>query len=787
VPDWSSLTAIRRIAVALLAVCVVAPLGAVVPAFAPASPQEPEAQVRMNGNGGRVALRVVAGRLVLECDISTPYRRIPANLFLSPDTACGLQLHNRAAAPLRAESADGKPTPITIHFPDFSVTVPKREHGNEDDLDDFTKYHSQEMGENAVVGTIGAELLQEFGLVIDLPHGFFELTPAADPQTELPPAVAPAVRVPLTLRAGLSWLPVRLESGRTMAMALGGSRYDTLIDADLADDLGHPDGKVGAVTVGGLDLAPYVAFRPELVILSHPDGAFGLFGINLYEHFRVEIDRVHRSALLVPSRAPAFPQADLAFFQTRLEDTPAATLAFLEANPETRLAGEAATLLLQQQLDSLAPAAAVKTALEWSNRTTPEDLRATAALDRMKELADDGWPDYELAMGEIGIESGRQDRYPDAVHKIHARLGEVYLDRDELDQAWRHLLSAAFGLPEDGLINLALGRCYEAQGRYRRAFSRYIQAAIAPESGPQAIDGLRRMQPKLPEEDPFSVELVERLIEGKVMNFGSASHWKADPEHPTTRTTLVEFFTNGQYEFAQAGGVAFEGLTRHFDEAPVALLSYHLPPPGLEPLVNPLALQRAKAYQITEPNVVVIDGTVRGPGAGRLRDREAIFRSLRDKAEKALEKPTPWTMDLSLSLDGDQLQGSVTARGPEQEARSLRLHVVLAERAVLYPGESKIVVHRMVARAALTPTDSGAKIELQDGQLRFPFAVMLSELEQENKDWLDAQIAAGKQSVKMSLDFDPKELLVVAWLQDPFSGKVAQATIKRLYDPEDSL
>ena len=70
---------------------------------------------------------------------------------------------------------------------------------------------------------------------------------------------------------------------------------------------------------------------------------------------------------------------------------------------------------------------------------------------------------------------------------------------------------------------------------------------------------------------------------------------------------------------------------------PCIVAHSNLAQPGLEPLVNPLALRRARDYQVEAPNVVLIDGTVRGPGAGRLRDREAIFRRLRDRAETALE------------------------------------------------------------------------------------------------------------------------------------------------------
>ena len=73
----------------------------------------------------------------------------------------------------------------------------------------------------------------------------------------------------------------------------------------------------------------------------------------------------------------------------------------------------------------------------------------------------------------------------EAEASMKVRVGELLRDT-------RHLLSAAFGLPEDGSINLDLGRFYEQQGRYRRAFSRYVQAVIRPESGAGGLEGLQR-------------------------------------------------------------------------------------------------------------------------------------------------------------------------------------------------------------------------------------------------------------------------------------------------------
>ena len=739
--------------------------------------------------GGRVPVREVAGRLLFECDVSTPERRIPVNLFLDLDTLCGLQLHNKAAAPLGAESADGQPTPITVHFPDFRLTVPKREHGDEDYLDDFTKYHAAEMGENAVVGTLGAEVLRDWHLVFDLVAGYVEFSPAHARSAEPPPALPGSVVVQATVRDELVWLPVRDEEGRQSAMALGGSRFDTVVDRDWAEQHGAPAGDVGALTVGPFDLAQFVAFRPEEVIQVHPDGVFGVAGINLFRHFRVEIDRVNRWVRLTPTRPPDFPADDLAFFRARADEDADALEAFLDRYPQARLGIEAADLLLQFRLDDGAPADDVHRALRRAHEVFPADLRATAALDRMKVLAEDGWPEYLVYAGELGLESGREDRYPEAVHKIHAKLGEVHLDADDLEGAWKHLLSGAFGMPEDGMVNLNLGRLYEKQGRWRRAFSRYVQAAIVAESGPQAIAGLQRVQPQMPDGERFSVDLIERMIEGKVMNFGAAARYEPDPESATNRVVLVEFFTNANFEtFAIGGALGNEGLISHFRDGHAAFLSYHLKEPGLDPLVNAYGLEIAAQRGVDAPTVHVLDGTRFGPGAARARQREAVFRNLKSTAYQELAKPSDWDLAIEdLQVDGQVVRGKVvvTPARPQADPASLRLNVVLAERGVLFPGASLVVIHRNLARAALTAKTMGEPLKLQDGRMEYAFEADLDAIAAANESWLDAQIAAGAgQTSKMSLEIDPGQVSIVAYLRDPWSGRVEQA-VQRDHEPQE--
>ena len=164
----------------------------------------------------RVPARIVAGKLVVSCDLSTRFRRVPVNLYLELETPCGLRLHNRAALGIRAENRDGSANPITIHLPRLNITVPRREHGPEEDYENFTKYHSADLGEVALVGTIGSEILKKYHLVFDLNAGFLTLeTPRAESE-DAAQDVEGTTTVPIT--SGL-W---RRANVRTRYTAVGG-------------------------------------------------------------------------------------------------------------------------------------------------------------------------------------------------------------------------------------------------------------------------------------------------------------------------------------------------------------------------------------------------------------------------------------------------------------------------------------------------------------------------------------------------------------------------------------
>ena len=132
------------------------------------------------------------------------------------------------------------------------------------------------------------------------------------------------------------------------------------------------------------------------------------------------------------------------------------------------------------------------------------------------------------------------------MHRLHVRLGELLLELEDTRGAWEHLMSAAFGLTDAfgsadrAKVNLLLGRVYELKGKHKRAMSRYVQAVISPEFGPQAVPAIEGLQQKMGGE-PFSVALVDRMISGKVRSMTAPTKFEADAKTDTNRCVLIEF------------------------------------------------------------------------------------------------------------------------------------------------------------------------------------------------------------------------------------------------------
>jgi len=723
--------------------------------------------------------------LVARCQLSSPTSSAPVNLWLAYDKPCGLELHNKVAGGLSVEQSDGTMLPITIELPGLDIEVEMREHGDEQLMEDFTKRYAPEMEEISVAGTLGGKVLSQYEVTYDLARGQVRLKPSVDREGARPDGPEKHY-VPGSVAGDIAWMPAKLANGQVRMLGIGSSRYDSVIDEDFCFEVDQPGGQIGSVDVAGFDLSKIVAWRPESYDHVHRDGALATLGLGFLQSFRVHIDTKNGWIGLTRVKELPFPAEESAFFEARAEEEVEPLVGWIEQHGKSRLASEAADMLLQMQVDEGADAEDVKPALRWMHETRPADMRATEALLTVDMLVQSRRPDLAVMAGRLGVDGGRKDRYPEAAHRLHVRLGELLLDMKDQRGAWEHLMSAAFGLTDAfgsadrAKVNLLLGRVYELQGKYRRAMSRYVQAVISPEYGPQAVPLMEGLQPRMGG-DPFSYELVDRLISGKVRSMTAPTRFVASGAYDNNRCVLIEHITNphlGQKQgerwraFTEGGAMVFEALQSHFPSERVTMLSYHVDAPQPVALMNEVSM--AMAASVGKKPVFLVNGREAGPGACRYPDADSVYQDVRDVALQGLRRKSPFTMTVSARVEDGVVSGSLLVKGPSRSGRVVEL--ILAEKGAIYPGLGATVVHRMVARAALTGRARGLKWQPTNGVMTIPFERAVSEIEAANIEFLESyEQRGGSPASRLSTRIAKDQLVVVAVLREPGTRIVEQS------------
>lgn len=452
----------------------------------------------------------------------------PELLSLHDDELGWLKLNT--AAIKRGEDVNVRATfaaGITLLLPAKDIKAEKS-GARVDEQNRITKFFPNQLDERKLKGALGLGLLKHYDVVLDLKERQLVLTP---PTTTAPESGAPAAASTLStdgadfvgtfeLRNGQISLPVASPAGPSARMILGSSNYDTLIDPAAAKRLNQPAGDVAPVALigaGELELSRLVAFRPKAwgpAPAAGTEAPLLLSGINLLESFRLEIEWASSRVRFIKQDTPPAPAADQAYFKAEVLGTADAYQAFLEAHPKNRLGADAAKRLIALRLDEWgADDDSIIKALQWIADTSAPERRTENCLAYVNRLATTpGRSALAIRAAQLSLKYSRQAITVQDVYRLHRILGEQYLEQNELQQAWTHLLSAAFVPidrdPEHAFrVALNLARVYEKQSRFTRAYSRY-KAALAVPGAPMTKDAkaeittaLERLKTKIPADE----------------------------------------------------------------------------------------------------------------------------------------------------------------------------------------------------------------------------------------------------------------------------------------------
>lgn len=480
-----------------------------------------------------VPVRVVNGHLFVLTDFQGLRFTNEASFEVSFEYPDALTLHQDQYDWVGINPNDlglGEPAHVHVRIePGTDLAIPVRELAVEQSSERLefqnmmTKLYASELGERKVKGTIGVGLLKKYHVTLDVHGKQLVLAPpraagdpsAADDQADV--VIRPFEYANNRIRVRMSYADD--QPGR---MVIGGTSYDTFIDSRVATRVNKPAGDITPVWLADtttpekrIDLSRYMAFRPKafgLTATPSADSPTLITGVNFLEHFRVELDWNNQTLALTQTTAPQYPAQDFAFFEAESSGSSAAMQAYLEKYPHERLSQEAAPLLVKWLLDKdHAPDADVLRAASRAIETSMAGRRTETGLSYLAEFADTpGRTDLAIATGQEGLKYSREAFDARVVYALHNALGELYFRKNDLTEAWKHFLSAAFMAPDDIPIALNLARVYDKQGQARRAYARYKR--VAGTAGlPADITGevkaaMDRLRKQLPADDPLLVE-----------------------------------------------------------------------------------------------------------------------------------------------------------------------------------------------------------------------------------------------------------------------------------------
>jgi tetratricopeptide (TPR) repeat protein len=204
---------------------------------------------------------------------------------------------------------------------------------------------------------------------------------------------------------------------------------------------------------------------------------------------------------------------------------------------------------------------------------------------------------------------------------------------------------------------------------------------------------------------------------------------KHDPYTPgarrTDRVVVIEMFTGSACPPCVAADLAFDAAMERYDMGTVIPLAYHQHIPGPDPMTTPETVVRRNYYSVNGVPTMHVSGMLAANeqgenlgGGGRARAPE-VYEKYVGLIDRALEVPSEAAVSVKGTISGDKVTITADVSKLPQTA-DLRLHLVLAEKELLFGGENGIRGHHMVVRGVGGEKGEGIPIKA-DGTFSHTF------------------------------------------------------------------
>jgi len=354
------------------------------------------------------------------------------------------------------------------------------------------------------------------------------------------------------------------------------------------------------------------------------------------------------------------------------------------------------------------------------------------------------------------------------------RYAGIYAANIRLPQALAHLneghpdkaaatlqmYAEAGGQKDKNFFHIS-GRVFEGLGKTREAYEAYLEAAV--ESYEDSAEKARDLHEKLfGDAGDFAKILETRQREIPY----EAEHFRPDKEW-TGKTVLAELFTGSECPPCVGADLGFDGILEAFEPKYVAVLQYHLPIPGPDPMQNHATDMRAGFYGVNSTPTTFFDGQRKHGGGGGRAQAEGKYAQYAGEIRSLLAETPPVKLTASAKLDGDVIAVSFSA---DRAVAGADIHVALVENEVVHKGGNGLLFHKMVVREFKTFQESDGLKGREEIDLKASEAAAekhLADFEAERKFTFPVK--------KTAIDRDA--LKVVVFVQDGTTKDVHNAVV----------
>lgn len=245
------------------------------------------------------------------------------------------------------------------------------------------------------------------------------------------------------------------------------------------------------------------------------------------------------------------------------------------------------------------------------------------------------------------------------------------------------------GGASDARYSYTLGDAYLALGMDKEAYEAFLSAAV--ENYADSADRAKTLYVKAGgKADDLKAVLEARAKELPYHPepFEAPADWKG-------KAVLAELFTGSECPPCVGADLGFDGLIESYPTKYLAILQYHLPIPGPDPMMNPATKLRQDYYGVNSTPTVFIDGTNKMVGGGSRGMAEGKFKQYKAAIDPLLIDAPEVKLEVRATLAGDKVE---IAYEFDKAVPGADYHLVLVQDEEDYKGSNGIQFHKLVVR-----------------------------------------------------------------------------------------